>query len=183
MRTEDDPAWTGHDAPEPWWRRLGATLLSWGTTALFAVALLAVVGRLRAPDLPDTAPPLRLPDTAGQALDLASLRGQTVVVNFWATWCGPCRAELPMLAAWARNHPDIVVLGVAADRDPAVVQRLLPSLELPYRNLLDPDGRAQRAWGVTTLPTTVVVGPDGAVRGAHTGIVGGPLLDALVAGW
>ena len=51
----------------------------------------------------------------GEQVSLFSLRGRTVVLNFWATWCGPCRVEAPSLAAFADNNPDIAVLGIAAD--------------------------------------------------------------------
>ena len=101
------------------------------------------------------------------------------LINFWATWCGPCRFELPMLARWARAHPDVVVLGVAVDRDRRAVERFCADRDLPYPILWDSRG-VQERYKVTTLPTTVVIDEAGRVKGAHTGIVFGPELDLLL---
>lgn len=167
------------DEAQPWGRWLLRQSASWLGTVVLLLALLAVMGRLRAPTLPELAPDFRLLDENGDHVQLSALRGQPVVINFWATWCGPCRVEMPLLSRWARTHPDVVVLGVATDRDPDVVRRLLPRLDLSYKVLFD-DGAVQRAYGVSTLPTTVVIGADGVVKGAHTGLLVGWELDVLL---
>lgn len=173
-----------HDAPET--RTIRSRLRSGLMELLRLLLVLAVAttifGRLRAPSQQGTAADFTLPDLQGQPVSLSDLRGREVVLNFWATWCGPCRAELPMLAAWARAHPEVVVLGISADRDPQAVHRLAPSLDLPYTILLDPRGTVTRDYGVTTFPTTFRLDADGHVMGSHTGLLFGPQLD-LMAWW
>lgn len=126
------------------------------------------------------APDITLFDRQGNPVQLSSYRGRMVFVNFWATWCGPCRVELPFLARWAAAHPEVVVLGVSVDADRDAVRRLAPSLALPYPILFG-DAATQAAYGVTTLPTTILVDAGGRVHAAHTGIALGPQLDLL--GW
>jgi peroxiredoxin len=119
------------------------------------------------------APPIRLAALSGETLDLASLRGRVVLVNFWATWCQPCTAEMPTLEALWREYRGrgLVVLGVSVDRgaprpllDPYVWR-----LELTFPILLDPDLRASQAWRVTSLPATFVVRPGGEAVGLAFG--------------
>ena len=154
-------------------------MLGWAGQLLFIVALsmvaLEVVGALRAPDLPDEAPAFALSDLEGRTVTLAELRGRQVVVNFWATWCTPCRLEIPTFSRFARAHPDVVVLGVAVDEDVELVRRTAEELEIDYPVLLA-DPAVRQAYGVTTLPTTVIVGADGKVRSAHTGLMLDPHL-------
>lgn len=167
------------DEPTPTWASwLGGLALQ---LALLLVAL-AVFGRLRAPELPATVPPLRLSTLDGEVVDLAALHGRPVLINFWATWCLPCRVELPALKAWSAVHPDVVVVGVSIDRDRDALRRALPGLGIPWTVLWD-DGSAARAWGVTTVPTTAYVDAEGHLQGVHTGIALGPELEAMRWGW
>lgn len=151
-------------------RRWTRTALEWALTLAALAAGLVAVGWLRAPDLPEDAPPLRLPTLDGDLVDLADLRGRPVVLNFWATWCGPCRAEMPLLTSWAAGRDDVVVLTVSTDRDPRPVRRWRDDLE-PATTILLADAATQRAWGVSTLPTTVVVDAEGKIHAAHTGVL------------
>jgi thiol-disulfide isomerase/thioredoxin len=136
---------------------------------LFGV-LLGVVGRWRSPALPTVAPDFALPALSGGAVSLSALRGQTVVLNFWATWCGPCRIEIPTFSAFAAAHPDIPVLGIAVDGDPADLRRAASQLGISYPVLLA-DRATLSAWKVGTLPMTAVIDPAGTISSVHTGLM------------
>jgi thiol-disulfide isomerase/thioredoxin len=111
------------------------------------------------------APALKLVDIDGKAHDLAALKGKVVVVNFWATWCPPCRREMPALERLRLALPDVVVLAVDVGEDADTVfafsgtQEPAPEFAL----LLDQDSAAMQAWRVKGLPSTFVVAPDGSL--------------------
>jgi cytochrome c biogenesis protein CcmG/thiol:disulfide interchange protein DsbE len=154
------------------------------------VAVRASTHRPRADAAPAAgAPALSLPDLSGREVTLASLRGRAVAVNFWASWCPPCRSEIPELSAFYRENRDrcFELLGVAEDsggRDE--VARAAAALGVGYPVLLDRGGSAATRFGVGGLPHTVVLDRDGNVRRVFVGAIGrseleralGPLLAA-----
>jgi len=135
--------------------------------------------------------PVLIP-AAGGRLTLAALRGHPVVVNFWASWCGPCRAEMPMLVkAWhAYAARGVVVVGFDVDDTPAEARRFLGDYHVDYPIVAVPDERLPRAYGVIGLPTTVFVDASGMIRARQVGGFVGQdgertltrRLDALLAG-
>lgn len=147
----------------------------WGLSIVVAVGVYWGIGQYRAPDLPDQAPDFELMTLEGELVSLSDYEGQTVVVNFWATWCGPCMAEIPTFNEFALENPDIPVLGIATDNSPAKVRATAKKKDMKYPVLLA-DSDVQRDYGITTLPTTVVVGPDGQVKDVHVGTMLGPQL-------
>lgn len=156
----------------PLWRRL---LTTWGLPLVGGVILFQLVGWLRAPALPEMAPDFAVRTPEGEVIRLSELRGQTVVLNFWATWCGPCRVEAPSFDAFARANPDIQVLGLAQDPQPAKVRRAAEDLGMTYPVALA-GSDTLAAYGIDTFPTTVIVGPQGDVRTAHAGLLLRPQL-------
>ena len=158
------------------WRDKGVELFKVWVLPLLALALVMVgVQSWRAPDLPDVAPAFTLRDTDGAKVSLADFRGQTVVLNFWATWCGPCRTEIPQFSWYARRYPQVPVLGIAADGSPGQLKAAGKHLGIDYTILLG-DRRTLAAYKVSAYPTTVVVGPDGKVRSAYVGMMFAPQL-------
>ncbi|TNE90434.1 MAG: TlpA family protein disulfide reductase [Deltaproteobacteria bacterium] len=143
-------------------------------TLIVGVVLILGMSWLRAPSL-DHAPDFTLLDLHGEPVNLADYRGQTVVVNFWATWCGPCRMEAPSFSAFAEAHPDVPVLGVVADGPPAKVRATAKDIGITYPVLLG-DRETLAAYEVSAFPTTVVVNPDGSVRWVHTGMMMRPMI-------
>jgi thiol-disulfide isomerase/thioredoxin len=116
------------------------------------------------------APPLSLAGLDGQPWQLARLKGKVVVLNFWATWCEPCRAEMPSLDALAQKHPqDVVVLAVNYQEGEPRIRRYLQTVDIRLPILLDRDGAVAKAWTRRIFPTTVIVDAAGKPRIVVTG--------------
>lgn len=118
----------------------------------------------------------------GDRIVLDGLRGHVVVLDFWASWCPPCRASIPALDAYAREHPDVIVLGVnvESDRPASFVRSAHASLGATYPTVHDADGRIQAAYEITGLPTILVIDADGEVVDAHVGGIDRGWLDGHV---
>ncbi len=105
------------------------------------------------------APALEALDPEGGSWSLDDATADLVVVNFWATWCGPCRREIPELSAFAAAHDDVELVGVSVDRELSTdaMARSAARMGITYRVVHDPDLVAAGAWGVTGYPTTFVL--------------------------
>jgi thiol-disulfide isomerase/thioredoxin len=120
-------------------------------------------------------------DLQGQTWNLKALRGQPVLINFWASWCEPCRAEMPSLQALTEPHEAEAheakpranlapqVLAVNFKESAATAQRYVQQTQLRLPVLRDADGAWAKQWGVSIFPSTVLVGADGKVRGTVVG--------------
>lgn len=157
-------------------------LADWGIALGVALALLGAAAWWERKGLPTgPAPEMVLADAAGGELDLASLRGKVVVVNFWGTWCPPCRAEIPALSRWAEAHPETPLLGVAVRSGAGKeLQAASKRLGVKYRVLAADEATVSR-WSVSVFPTTYVLRPDGTVSGRYKGVVSLAELDRMVA--
>lgn len=137
-------------------------------------------GRIPAPQAGFLAPDFTLETIDGQAVRLADLRGQPVVVNFWASWCPPCRAEMPALQRVHEEYASrgLVILAVNATAQDSLsdVTAFLDEYNLTFPVPLDP-GDAMRAYQVQSLPSTFFIGPDGVIREV---VIGGPIAEALL---
>jgi len=109
----------------------------------------------------------------GRPLSLVAFRGKTVVINFWASWCGPCREEAPILQRFAERHAggEVVVIGIDVWDAEADARAFVNEFGLTYPNALDRDGVVSIEYGVSGVPETFVVGRDGRLLGKFTGPV------------
>ncbi len=112
----------------------------------------------------------------GTDISLENLRGKTVILNFWATWCPPCRAELPTLVSFAENLPgtSTVLIGidaVSSEKSLTDVKRFMNKNSIVYPVIPDTGGRIAAEYGVTSLPTSVVISPEGNILEKHIGVV------------
>lgn len=109
------------------------------------------------------APDFELLDTDGRTHRLSDYRGRTVIINFWTTWCPPCREEIPsMNRAWARlRDENVVMLAINMGEDEDTIFVFTADYPATFPLLLDRDGKVIEDWPVKGLPTTYVVAPDG----------------------
>jgi len=116
-------------------------------------------------------------------LDLRSFRGRPVVLNFWASWCGPCQAETPLLVRLHQTYGPrgVVFVGVDAEDDANAARGFALRYHVDYPLVIARDDRPLRLYGIFGLPTTVFVGPDGVVRDAEVGGFVGPDAERAVS--
>jgi len=116
-------------------------------------------------------PALELTELGGASHRLADYRGKVVLINFWATWCGPCREEMPSIGELKKKLAGrpFAVLAVNVDEPEPRVRNFLTQLPLDFAVLMDPEKRATRDWKVRILPASFLVGRDGRVRYVVTG--------------
>lgn len=118
-------------------------------------------------------PPLELADVDGKVHRLADYRGKAVLVNFWATWCGPCREEMPSMEQLrvAMQGKPFVVLAVNVGEGARVAGDYGSQMSLGFPLLLDRDTKTTKAWGARILPASFVIGPDGKIRYSYLGAI------------
>lgn len=115
----------------------------------------------------DEAPVFRLRDLAGNVVDLSQFRGKVVLLNFWATWCGPCRVEMPSMEQLYRTLPrrEFEILAVSTDpQGVAVTRPFQQEIGLTFPILHDPDMRIGLTYGARSLPMSVMIDRQGVVR-------------------
>jgi peroxiredoxin len=118
-----------------------------------------------------SAPDFTLPSLDGPNLRLQEQRGRVVMINFWATWCGPCRVEMPHLAKLYEKYrgSGFTVLAVNIDEDPYKAAGLAKQLGMRFPVLLDTEKKVSRLYDLSTMPSTILVDRDGRVRYVHRG--------------
>ncbi len=126
-----------------------------------------------APEVGHRAPAFSLDDARGGKLSVAAFRGKVVLLNFWATWCHPCRSEMPLLAAWYRHEQArrLVVLGVDMQEPRGDVLSFLHELHIPYPVVLDQSGSIAGRYQVNVLPVSLLIDRHGTVQSVRIGIV------------
>ncbi|MCC6585406.1 MAG: TlpA family protein disulfide reductase [Bryobacterales bacterium] len=120
------------------------------------------------------APDFELKDSMGRSVKLSDYKGKVVLLNFWATWCGPCKLEIPWFVEFEQKFKDkgFAVLGVSMDEDGwDVVKPYLQRAQVNYRVLLGTDSVAQMYGGVDSLPTSFLIDKEGRIAAVHVGLV------------
>jgi len=192
--TEEDLAGVERLSPGPMEDRKRLAYLTWAVAALAAGALLAY-GVLSASGLlggfafgsggGGNAPEFSLSlfgdfEGAGE-FDLAAMRGRPVIVNFWASWCGPCRAEMPAVERVWQRYRDrgLVIIGVTMQDREADARAFLEEVGVTYPVGLDANGSISRAYSVQGLPSTYFINENGGVARAWVGAISEERLESL----
>lgn len=126
---------------------------------------------LPAGEVSGPAPDFTLKSRSGENVKLSELRGDVVMVNFWASWCGPCRKEMPLLDDLQEQYRDygFTILGVNVDEDRDAAMKLLEHVPVDFPILFDPESRVSELYGVDAMPSTYLVDRDGKLRYLHRG--------------
>lgn len=125
-----------------------------------------------APEVGLVAPPFELQSLAGESVRLSDLRGKPVILNFWATWCGPCRLEMPVFQEYQDEYgSDLVILTVNSGETEGDIVRFLAELDLDLTVLLDEDLEVGELYRVMGLPSTFFMDGEGVIRFKHLGVI------------
>jgi len=140
-----------------------------------------VLPEVEAPKLGFLAPDFELLTFEGRIVRLSGLRGRPVLLNFWATWCPPCRAEMPDLERFHREYGEkIVLLGVNWNDDPKEARSFLEAYGITYLNAIDRDGKVFVRYRLTAIPTSFWIDERGIIRGIWDGAMS---FETLVEGF
>lgn len=127
------------------------------------------------------APDFELKNISGNSVHLNELKGKPVLLNFWATWCGPCEVEMPAIEArYERHQAELSILAVNFDEPEKDVRQYAERLGLSFDILLDPGGKIQDLYRVRGYPTTYLVDAEGVIRVHHVGSMSEEQLDSYL---
>jgi thiol-disulfide isomerase/thioredoxin len=128
--------------------------------------------QLAVPAVDAPAPNFKLTSLSGEKIDIDDYHGRIVLLNFWATWCAPCRLEMPAFQSLSEQLADeLVVVAVNNAEAPSDVQSFVDELNLSFEILLDPEAEVQRLYKVRGFPTTFFIDPKGIIRIQHIGLL------------
>lgn len=151
------------------------TLLRATFLSLVLALILAATTRAAPPPPGQPAPDFTLRASTGKNLKLSEFRGQVVMINFWATWCAPCREELPHLDRLYQQYrkAGFALLGVNIDDNPRAAQQMAEQLGVRFPVLFDATKQVSKRYDVDAMPTTLIVDRDGKVQYLHRGYKAG----------
>jgi peroxiredoxin len=136
-----------------------------------ALAAVAIAATAFAADAGGPAPAFTLSTLSGQQGALSQYKGQVVMVNFWATWCGPCQQEMPLLDQIYKKYKPagFTLIGVNVDKDEPAVKELLARKPVSFPVLLDPANQVSKAYHLDEMPSSVIIDRKGQIRFLHRG--------------
>jgi len=140
-------------------------------TWLGVAAAVLMATSVSAETVQSAAPDFTLKSASGENLKLSEYRGDVVLINFWASWCGPCRQEMPVLSALHDKYKPLgfTVLGVNVEEDSSKARRLLQDIPVSFPVLFDNESVVSKQYDVVAMPSTVLVDRDGNMRYLHKG--------------
>lgn len=138
---------------------------------LLSVGVMIAAGFISSHSFANPAPDFTLQSSTGENVRLAEQRGQVVMLNFWASWCGPCRKEMPLLDEMSKRYSaaGFVLYGVNVEEDNADAKKLLKELGVTFPVLFDTESKASSLYNVDAMPTTVVIDKKGEIRYVNRG--------------
>jgi peroxiredoxin len=142
---------------------------------ILGMGAILVAGLLALNVSANPAPDFTLPSSTGDNVRLAEQRGQVVMLNFWASWCGPCRKEMPLLEEMSKRYSaaGFVLYGVNVEEDNTDAKKLIKELGVTFPILYDTESKASSLYNVDAMPTTVVIDKKGAIRFVNRGYKAG----------
>ncbi len=142
---------------------------------LTRVAIIFSLGILSLQANADAAPDFTLQSNSGENVRLAEARGKVVMLNFWATWCAPCRKEMPLLDAMYQRYSSagFVIYGINVEEDSEGAKKLIKDMKVTFPVLFDIESKASSLYEVDAMPTTVLIDKKGQVRYVHRGYKAG----------
>ncbi|MFC1748743.1 TlpA family protein disulfide reductase [Pseudomonadota bacterium] len=145
-------------------------LASW-----IACLSLLIVGQAAASNFSHPAPDFTLKSRSGENIKLSELRGQVVMLNFWASWCGPCRQEMPILEKLYQRYNQVgfTILGINVEADSNEALHWLKNMDVTFPILLDTMNKTSELYSVMAMPTTLLIDRDGNIRYMHKGYIPG----------
>ena len=125
-----------------------------------------------------------LKDAGGKTVKLSDFKGKVVLLDFWATWCGPCKIEIPWFMEFQRQYKDqgFTVIGVSMDDGWPVVRTFVQQMKMNYPVLLGDDEAASSFGGVEVLPTTFIIDKEGRIVSTHMGLVSKDEMEDTIKG-
>jgi len=125
-----------------------------------------------------TAPDFTLDSLEGETITLSELKGKPVLINFWASWCGPCIAEMPSIQArYEQYADDLIVLGINAGENKRVIQRFVEEQKISFPILPDTGDLVQRLYRISAIPTSYFIDRDGKIQAFYVGSISEGQLD------
>jgi peroxiredoxin len=125
--------------------------------------------RSPAPGIGQLAPDFTLTSLSNQTIQLSALRGQPVVINFWASWCSPCTEEMPIFQEYSENYPDLQLFAVNAGESAETVQRFISQNKYTFDVLLDPSETVNARYRVSAIPATYFLDAEGQIAAIQIG--------------